>query len=119
MNESENRFPIEIVMLTYIMIYVMYIVTFGRGSELFFVFFILERLISFQYDEQLEGYINNVSPEKVSGKFVLMMAILTLSQIGIFIFAFFKYPGLFMFLMLGELLDFVNRRIKRKIRSKK
>lgn len=40
MKEAENRFPIEIIMLTYIIIYAMYIVTFGRGSELFFVFFI-------------------------------------------------------------------------------
>lgn len=119
MNESENRFPIEIVMLTYIIIYVMYIVTFSRNSALFFLFFILERLMSLQYDEQLEMYINRVSPEEVSGKFVIIMFILTFAQIGIFIFSFFKYPGLFMFLMLGELIDFVTRKIKIKMSGKK
>ncbi len=119
MKESENRFPIEIVLLTYIIIYVMYIVTFSRSSALFFVFFILERLMSFQYDEQLERYINMVSPEQVSGKFVIIMFVLTFAQIGIFIFSFFKYPGLFMFLMLGELLDFATRKIKIKMSGKK
>lgn len=39
MKEAENRFPIEIIMLTYIIIYAMYIVTFGRGSELFLYFY--------------------------------------------------------------------------------
>ena len=119
MKEAENRFPIEIIMLTYIIIYVMYIVTFGRGSELFFVFFILERLISFQYDEELDEYVGNVDPEKVSGKMVFVIVVLTFSQLGIFIYAFFKYPGLFMFLMIGELLDLVNRKLKKYIKSKR
>lgn len=118
MKESEDRFPIEIIMFTYIIIYMMYLVTFGRGSELFFVFFIVERLISFQYEEELDAYISNINPANVSGKMLVSIFILTFSQMGIFIYAFFKYPNLFMFLVIGELLDLFNRKLKRFIKNK-
>lgn len=119
MREIEDRFPIEIIMLTYIIIYTMYLVTFGRGSGLFFIFFIIERLIAFQYDEELDAYVGGINPVNVSGRMLVTILGLTLSQIGIFIYAFFKYPSLFIFLVIGELIDLGNRRLKKTIKNRK
>lgn len=116
--KEKNEFPIEIAMITYIIILVMYIFTYSQGLKLFWGFFIIERLIGMHYDEEIDRYFFKLEEEDVSGGKMILTIIFSLLSVGIFLYTPFKYPGLFGIIIIGEVLDFIIREIKRRIKLK-
>lgn len=114
MREKEKDFPILVVMITYIIILLMYLWTYRQGSKLLWGFFVVERLLSFSYEEEVDNYLTSVEVSKLKGISIGAIVIFALLSVGIFIYTPFKYPGLFVILVLGELIDLVVKRIKRK-----
>lgn len=118
MQQEEKDFPVLVFMVTYIAILLMYLVTYKQGSPLLWGFFLIERLLSFSYEREVDDYLNSIEVSKVSG--ISMVAIIgfTLLSIGIFLYTPFKYPGLFGILMLGEIIDLIVKELKKKFNSK-
>ncbi len=119
--ENDNKITsssIVIVLITNLIIFIMYIYTININSPTFFLFFVIERIMTIQYQEELFKVIEDVSPDRVGSKRGLLIIILTLAQVIMFIYAFFRCPRLFMLLLVGEVLDFVNLKIKDRFISK-
>lgn len=117
--QEKNKSSIEMVLLTNVIIFGMYIITFARNNSVFFVFFLIERVMAVQYENEVSNYIMNSSPEDVTRRSVVITLGLTLVQVALFIYAFFKHPSLFIFVMVGEFIDFMNIRFKQKIKDRK
>lgn len=118
MNQEEKEFPITIVMITYILILLMYLWTYKQGALLFGGFFIIERLISFSYEDKMDEYLKTVDVGQLKGSSVAIIFIFILLTIGIFLYTPFKYPGLFWILMIGELIDWLVKEGKKRIIKK-
>lgn len=94
----------------------LYIYAFNENHSLFWVIFIVDRIISpiiqskFEksfdivfLDSELEDEENN---ESLSiSKFLILTIILIIIGLGLIIYVLFKHPTLFIILMLGELMD--------------
>ncbi len=112
---QQDKSVVESVLFINLIIFAMYIITFARNSSMFFVFFFIERVIAIQYETEVTEYIMNSSPNNINRKTIAITLGITLTQVGLFIYAFLKYPSLFIFLMVGECIDFVNIKLKKKI----
>lgn len=118
MGQEEKDFPILIFMITYMGILCMYLVTYKQGSSLLWGFFIIERLLSFSYEQEIDDYLSAIEVSKISGMRMMVIIGFILFAIGIFLYIPFKYPGLFVILMLGEVLDFIIKAVKKKLKRK-
>lgn len=116
--KEKNEFPIAIVMTTFIIILLMYLFTYSQGMKWFWLFFIIERLLNLNYAEHLETYFFRLEEEDVKGGQLILTIIFSVLSIGILLYTPFKYPGLFFILMAGEIIDFVVKGIKKKIKLK-
>lgn len=117
--EQENKdFPMLIFMITYISILCMYVVTYKQGSPLLWGFFIIERMLSFSYEKEVDEYLAAIEVSKISGRNIVVTVVFTLFTIGIFLYTAFKYPELFMILIIGEMIDFVVKKLKKKFKRK-
>lgn len=115
----QEAFPVGTVMLTFVLIMVMYIYTYNRQSSALWLFFILERVISYSYDDPMNQYMDSLGDDDHNAKKNLwIMAIFSLISIGFFIYIPFKYPGLFMIVILGEIIDLILKLVRRKMRGK-
>lgn len=116
MEQEDKNFPILVFMLTYIGILCMYLVTYKQGSPLLWAFFIIERLLSFSYEKEVDDYLGAIEKSKVSGVSMVIIIAFTLFTTGIFLYTPFKYPGLFVILILGEAIDFIVKELKKKFK---
>lgn len=117
--EQENKdFPMLIFMITYISILCMYVVTYKQGSPLLWGFFIIERLLSFSYEKEVDEYLGAIEVSKISGRNIVVIIAFTLLTIGIFLYTAFKYSGLFIILIIGEMFDFIVKELKKKFKRK-
>lgn len=114
MRQKEKEFPILVVMITYIIILLMYLWTYKQHSILLWGFFIIERLMSFSYEGEVDRYLTSLEVSKLKGSSVGIIVLFALLSTGIFLYTPFKYPGLFGILVAGELIDLAVRRIKGK-----
>lgn len=112
MRSKKEEFPIIILMTTYIIILLMYLFTYSQKSYLFWAFFAIERLLSINYEVEMENYLMEAEASDLSGMKIIITIVFTLLSVGIFLYTPFKYPGLFCILILGELIDFIGRKIK-------
>lgn len=118
MEQEERDFPILVFMITYIGILCMYLVTYKQGSALLWGFFIIERLLSFSYENEVDEYLAAIEVNKISGTKMAIIIAFTLFTIGIFLYTPFKYPGLFIILIIGETIDFIVKGLKKKFKRK-
>ena len=118
MNQEEKEFPIVIVMITHIIILLMYLWTYKYGSVLLWGFFIIERLLSFSYEDKIEVYLQREDVSEIKGSSLTIILILTLLTVGIFLYTPFEYPGLFWILVAGELIDWLIKKAKNKLIQK-
>lgn len=118
MEQEEKDFPVLVFMVTYISILLMYLVTYKQGSPLLWGFFIIERLLSFSYEKEVDEYLASIEVSKVSGISIMAIIVFTLLSIGIFLYTPFKYPRLFGILIVGEIMDFLVKELKKKFKSK-
>lgn len=118
MNQEEKEFPIVIVMITHIIILLMYLWTYKYGSVLLWGFFIIERLLSFSYEDKIEAYLQREDVSEIKGSSLTIILILTLLTVGIFLYTPFEYPGLFWILVAGELIDWLIKKAKNKLIQK-
>lgn len=117
MNKKEE-FPVGVVMLTYSIIMLMYIFTYGQKNYLFWVFFIIERLMTMSYEEHMEEYLLGQDIEEISLFKIGTVAVFLLISIGVFIYALFKVPKLCLILFLGEIIDGITKIVKDKFVNK-
>ncbi|MBE6023991.1 MAG: hypothetical protein E7231_12360 [Cellulosilyticum sp.] len=118
MKRKKEVFPIVVVMITYIIILLMYLFTYSQNSYLLWGFFIVERLIAFSYDEEIDHYLSRVEVEELNSGRMLIIGLFSLLSVGIFLYTPFKYPGLFMILVIGEVIDLISKHFKKKIKFK-
>ena len=118
MNQEEKEFPIVIVMITHIIILLMYLWTYKYGSVLLWGFFIIERLLSFSYEDKIEVYLQREDVSEIKGSSLTIILISTLLTVGIFLYTPFEYPGLFWILVAGELIDWLIKKAKNKLIQK-
>lgn len=118
MNQEEKEFPIVIVMITHIIILLMYLWTYKYGSVLLWGFFIIERLLSFSYEDKIEAYLQREDVSEIKGSSLTIILISTLLTVGIFLYTPFEYPGLFWILIAGELIDWLIKKAKNKLIQK-
>ena len=116
MEQNKEEFPILIVMMTYVIILLMYIFTYSQKSYLLWGFFIVERLMAIHYDMDIDQYLSNIEDENLSGFKMIVIGVFSLLSVGIFIYTPFKYPKLFVILIIGEVIDFIGRKVKKKIK---
>ena len=118
MKQEEKDFPILVFMVTYIGILCMYLVTYKQGSPLLWAFFIIERLISFSYEQEVDDYLTAVEVDEISGMNIMITIAFTLFTIAVFLYSLVKHPGLFAILVLGESIDLMIKAIKKKFKRK-
>lgn len=118
MNQEEKEFPIVIVMITHIIILLMYLWTYKYGSVLLWGFFIIERLLSFSYEDKIEAYLQREDVSEIKGSSLTIILISTLLTVGIFLYTPLEYPGLFWILVAGELIDWLIKKAKNKLIQK-
>ena len=118
MDQENKDFPMLIFMITYISILCMYLVTYKQGSSLLWGFFVIERLLSFSYEKEVDEYLAAVEVSKISGINIVVIIAFTLLTIGIFLYTAFRYPGLFIILIIGETIDFIVKELKKKFKRK-
>lgn len=110
--ESRNKGIIANI-LTRMLILLMYWVSYSKGTWLFWGFFIIERLMAFQYDDQIEEYLINVTSQEVSLFDMIISIAFVIMSIGIFVIVPFQSPKLFLILIVGELIDYVLGRMRK------
>lgn len=115
--ESTNKGIIANI-LTRMLILLMYLVSYSKGTWLFWGFFIMERLMAFQYDDQLEEYLINVTSQEVSLFDIIISIVFIIMSIGIFIIVPFLSPRLFLILIAGEVIDYVLGVIRKSKKNK-
>lgn len=116
--QKTEEFPILVVMTTYIVILLMYLFTYSQKSHLFWGFFILERLLTFNYEADMDQYLAHMEAGDLNGIKMIVTMVFSLLSVGIFLYTPFKYPGLFGLLILGEVIDFIGKKIKQSIKFK-
>lgn len=112
--EKQDKFPIVIVMITYIMILVMYLYTYSQKSYMFWAFFVIERLMNIRYQEDIESSLLAMVEENLKWPILLLTLLFLVLSLGIFLYTPFKYPKLFAILVLGEVIDGALKVIKDK-----
>lgn len=117
MDKEQKDFPIFVVMTTYIIILLMYLWTYKQGSPLLWGFFVIERLMSFSYESQVDIYLATIELDQLKGRSVVAVLLFTLLSVGIFLYTPFKYPGLFWILVIGELIDLTVKGIRNRIKK--
>lgn len=120
MEKEVEKFPIGTTMLTFILIMVMYIYTYNRGLSSFWIFFIIERLVAFSYEEYINIYISN--PEMMSNlgnKKNITLLIFSVANILLFTYIFFTSAKLFLILIFGEIIDLALKSVKKIITKRK
>lgn len=113
MNKKEE-FPVEVVMLTYSIIMLMYVFTYGQKSYLFWAFFVIERLMTISYEDHMEEYLLGQDIEEISVFKISTVAVFLLICLGVFIYALIKAPKLCLLLFLGEIIDVITKMVKDK-----
>lgn len=90
----------------------LYIYTFENGLWTFWIIFILDRILSPllapKFDKGLQCInveANSDNEFKVLGKFMILIILFCIISMALMIYVLFKYPKLFIVLILGELLD--------------
>ena len=116
--EKEEKFPIVIVMITYIIILMMYLYTYSQKSYVFWAFFVIERLMNMYYQNDIEKSLLIMTSEDLKWPVLLLTLLFLLLSLGIFLYTPFKYPKLFGILVLGELMDAAIKVIKDKLFGK-
>lgn len=117
MKNKLNIFLAMIPFLCSIILMPLYIYTFNRALNFFWVVFIMERLISVFYnDQKLDTLFDTIfksdSPSKKAGKFyILSLLLFTLIGIGVLIYILFTTPKLFIIIIIGEIIDRIITKI--------
>lgn len=116
--EKEERFPIVVVMITYIIILMMYLYTYSQKSYVFWAFFVIERLMNMHYEDYIEKSLLIMVDENLKWPMLLLTLLFLVLSLGIFLYTPFKYPKLFGILVLGEIIDAAVKVIKYKLFGK-
>ncbi|MBP3888635.1 MAG: hypothetical protein J6F30_13490 [Cellulosilyticum sp.] len=120
--KQKGEFPIGIVMTTYIIILLMYLFTYSNGLKVFWVFFVIERLMGIHYEHEFDRYFfqldEDIDEENQDGGPVFSIVVFAIVSVGMYLYTLFKYPGLCCILIVGEVIDLVIKMIKEKIKLK-
>ncbi|MGG5460959.1 hypothetical protein [Clostridium sp. B9] len=101
-----------------------YIYSYKSGAwMIFWSVFILDRIISPIIEPRLEKSLEDTELEAddgtiTIGRFLILMLLFCIISLGIMGYILFKYPKLFIILILGEVLDQVLRKIIEEFKKK-
>ena len=119
MKETKGQFPLGIIMLTFILILGMYLYTYRTGNGMFWIFFVLERIISMTYDDQIEKVLEVPEEEVPAKSTIIWVMVFTGTSIAVFGYTLFKYPKLFIILIIGECIDALLKLVRKKFKRDK
>ncbi len=101
-----------------------YIYLYKYSLNGFWILFVLERVLTPFLGKKIENLLDedldeNLNEEEAisAGKFTIFLIIFCLATISIFIYILFKYPRLFILIMIGECIDKVLEKIISNIRK--
>ncbi|MBS5985997.1 hypothetical protein [Clostridium sp.] len=101
-----------------------YIYLYKYSLNGFWILFVLERVLTPFLGKKIENLLDedldeNLNEEEAisAGKFTIFLIIFCLATISIFIYILFKYPRLFILIMIGECIDKVLEKIICNIRE--
>ncbi|MBS5927442.1 MAG: hypothetical protein KIC66_10205 [Clostridium sp.] len=101
-----------------------YIYLYKYSLNGFWILFVLERVLTPFLGKKIENLLDedldeNLNEEEAisAGKFTIFLIIFCLAAISIFIYILFKYPRLFILIMIGECIDKVLEKIICNIRE--
>ncbi len=114
MNQNDQRFPIEMMLGINVLILMMYSLTYSQQSILWLGFFVIERLMTFQYDEEIENSLNTLFNQEEGMKKGWLISLLAITSLGMFVYILFNQIGLIVLIILGEILDFGIKKLKKK-----
>lgn len=114
MNQREKEFPIFIVLITYIIIWLMYLITYSQKSYLLWGFFIVERLIAFSYEDEIDHYLSSIEIENINSGKTIIIGLFSLLNLALLLYTPFKYPRLFVILIVGEVIDCLGKVVREK-----
>lgn len=102
--KEESR-GVVIVTITLLMITIFEIYTYKFKHALFAVFFVIGRIIAFNYETEIEKALEIDDLETITAAQLGTLVICTLINVGLYIYSFFAHFKLFVVLMIGEAID--------------
>lgn len=112
MKENLKHFKASSTFIICLLILPLYIYLYKHSLNIFWVLFFGERLISPLLEKKLEGLLDTCDEEDTSmGGLLLFLLIFSIIAIGFLIFILFKYPKLFVLIMIGELIDKIIKKL--------
>lgn len=116
-----NKSGIKAMFILALLTIPLYIYTYKYGIGLFWVIFILDRIIStileFKFSKSFD-VVSLKTEDDIGGftvsKFFVMIVLFCIIGIGMILYILFKYPKLFIVLMIGKAIDKVIGKIIKK-----
>ena len=101
-----------------------YIYLYKNSLNGFWILFVVERFMTPLLGKKIENLLDddlyedlNEEEARAVGKFTIFLIIFCLVAISIFIYILFKYPRLFILIMIGECIDKVLEKIISNLRE--
>lgn len=114
-----SKFGIIIIFVVALLTIPLYIYTYKYGMSAFWIIFILDRIVSlilelkFSRNFDISNFKINDGDKFTTSKFIIMIILLTVVGVGMIIYISFKYPKLFIVLMVGKAIDKVIGKISK------
>ena len=103
-----------IVTITLLLVVIFEVYTYKSNWILFFVFFIMGRIISFNYETELVDALEVEELESITAMQLGILVVCTIVSISIYLYSLFTHFRLFVILMIGETIDTGLSAIKNK-----
>ena len=120
MNYIRTSIPFILCLLTL----PVYIYLYKNSLNGFWILFVVERFMTPLLGKKIENLLDddlyedlNEEEARAVGKFTIFLIIFCLVAISIFIYILFKYPRLFILIMIGECIDKVLEKIISNLRE--
>ncbi len=120
MKYIRTRIPFILCLLTL----PVYIYLYKNSLNGFWILFVVERFMTPLLGKKIENLLDddlyedlNEEEARAVGKFTIFLIIFCLVAISIFIYILFKYPRLFILIMIGECIDKVLEKIISNLRE--
>lgn len=108
--------PISVIMSIYFIILMMYMVTYSYHSPLIWAFFLIERLMSYSYEQSIEEYIEKAFNEEKFDYVLVSIIVQAIITVIIYGYTLFKCRTVFFIMVFGEILDLVIKAIRYQVR---
>ena len=117
---SMRKLGVIFTFIIYLLAIPFYIYAYKNSMSLLFFIFILDRIMTFTVGAKMEKILDTMDlhgkDKKNASSFLMLILLLCLIGIVAIIYILFKYPKIFILLMVGEVIDNILRKIFKKLR---